>query len=158
MEGLLGLLFFVGVPGYFIFRFISKRSRAKEIEAMPERPFKIDVTLEPIDDKGLIKVVRGRALTHILSVRADISPKDWDRIKRAGLYDAVLFEYPDPTSTYSSEMREYNVRDLERPSGAPFYNITQAEAAKEKLIAGIHNLKDAIELHRDGKRTESFEL
>jgi hypothetical protein len=103
-------------------------------------------------------MARGRGLTHNLEVRVNIGPKDWQRIKDAGLYDAVLFEYPDPTSTYSGEMRPYKVSDLTYHGAASFYNIQQATAAKEQLLKALYALKDDIETQKAGPIRETFEI
>lgn len=159
MEALIFWLLVAAGITFFIRR--SKKAKKAEqaaLDAAPEQPFKVNVAITPIKDNALLKIVRGRPLTHMLEMDIQISPKDWQRIKDAGLYDAVLFEYPDETSTTSGELSTCHVRGLRQKIGVCFYNIGDAERAKEALLQSLHNLKDAITLQKEGKRTESFEI
>jgi hypothetical protein len=104
----------------------------------------------------ILNTIRGRALTHSLVVDVKISKKDWAAIKKAGLYDAVLFQYPDSTSTYSGEMMDYKVSSLSFTGSVSFYNISQLEEAKETLITNLHNLKASIA--NEGKQEHRFEI
>jgi hypothetical protein len=151
----LGFLLYL-IPIYLIYRYF--RNKNALAAAPDDQPFKVNVAIVPIEDSKLLKIIRGRALTHNLSVKVDIGLKDWERIKKAGLYDAVLFEYPDPTSTYSGEMREYNVRDLKIHGAAPFYNLNQAMEAKETLLKNIVNLRATVEAQKEGPQVTSFEI
>jgi hypothetical protein len=156
MEALIAYLI---LPAIIIYYFVRKRTKKQEFDSSPEHPFKVNIAVLAQETKGALNIVRGRALTHHLEIDVKISPKDWDRIKKAGIYDATLFEYPDPTSTYSGEMREYYVRDLRLDKTAvSFYNIGQAEEAKETLLQNLYKLKDAVELQKEGRRSESFEI
>jgi hypothetical protein len=153
------MLVLVGVPaviGYFVF------DRWKNYKFVPEPeydvPFKVDVTVRPIQDSALLKMVRGRALTHRLEIKVRIGPKDWQRIKDAGLYDAILFDYPDATSTYSGERGQYCVCHLRTDGAAAFYNIGDAYAAKEKLIHSLHELRQAIDVQKEGVQNEVLEI
>jgi hypothetical protein len=157
-NGLLTIGFWAGAA-YAVYYFVVVRKQKKqEFEKSPEHPFQVNVAVVPFKTTGVLNVVRGRPLTHFLEVDVKISPKDWQRIKDAGLYDAVLFEYPDPTSTYSGEMREYNVRDLQIKGAASFYNLGQAQEARETLLKNIVNLKAAVEVQKEGRQQTSFEL
>src|SRR5205823_537106 len=128
------------------------------LDAMPERAFKVNVAVVPIQADGLLNFVRGRALTHNLEVDVVISPKDWQRIKDAGLMDAPLFEYPDSTSTYSGIMNQYPVKFLQSKGAASFYDINSADEAKEELIQSILQLRARLELIKEGPQVTSFEI
>jgi hypothetical protein len=160
MEGIFALFFFgtifIGLP-YLFFWYIKREDR-KILEEMPEQTFKVNVAVVPIEASGMLNFARGRALTHNLEVQVHIGLKDWDRIKRAGLYDAVLFEYPDPTSASSGEMREYYVRDLKIHGAASFYDLNSATNARETLLNNIVNLRASIEIQKEGKQVTEFEL
>jgi hypothetical protein len=155
------IVIFVGpVVLFFVFRHFRRLRREAEIAASPEHPFKVNVAVEPFKTTGFQNVLRGRALTHFLSMDVKISMKDWQRIKDAGLYDAVLFDYPNNRSTYDGTRDTFPVRILEGEGrrSVGFYNIGDAEEAKEKLLKALYDLKDAIALQKEGKRSESFEI
>jgi hypothetical protein len=162
--GIDALMFYIIIPltiiGIVFYRRTKKRNDAEALALTPEHPFKVSVTVEPLEKSSFgLDYVRGRKLTHQLTIDVTISQKDWKRIKDAGVYDASLFKYSDTTSTHSGEMRDYVVHQLDGPkSYAGFYNITDAEIAKETLLKNLYNLKDTIALHKEGKRSESFEI
>jgi hypothetical protein len=156
-------LIFCGVVAGIIVLISYARRRIREhnqreLNAMPEQPFKVNVTVKPIEASKILNVVRGRALTHGLDVDVTIGPKDWDRIKKAGLYDAVLFDFPDCTSTFSGERDLYRVSHLRSPGGAAFYNINDAYEARDKLINALHDIKATIEVQKEGKQVTEFEI
>jgi hypothetical protein len=159
MDGLLGFLFFVVLPGWWIYaRFFKDRTKVKtHYQQAEDGPMQVKITVEPITrNTPILNFVRGRPLSHALVVDVKISKKDWAAIKKAGLYDALLFQYPDTTSTYSGEMMDYRVSSLTFKGSAGFYNIGQAEEAKQTLIQNLHNLKAAIV--NEGRQEYSFEI
>jgi hypothetical protein len=158
MDGVMGFLVFFCIPAYFIYRYIQKKQHSAAVEAAPEQPFKVNIAVVPMQDGALTKLARGRRMTHMLEMDIKIGIKDWQRIKDAGLYDAVLFSYPDPTSTYSSDMHTCHVRELRQKIGVPFYNIGDAEKAKEEFIKNIMNLRASVEAIKEGPQRTSFEL
>jgi len=123
-------------------------------------PMQVNITTETIDkNRPLLNFIRGRPLTHALIIEVRISQNDWKAIKKAGLYDAVLFEYPSPASTYDEEKMTYPVSSLRLPkTSVSFYNIGQLNEAKETLIQNLHNLKAQIEVHKQGPQKQSFEI
>jgi hypothetical protein len=90
MESIMGFLVFFCIPAYFIYRFIQKRQHSAAVEAAPEQPFKVNIAVVPMQDGALTKLARGRRMTQMLEMDVKIGIKDWQRIKDAGLYDAVL--------------------------------------------------------------------
>ena len=156
----LGMLFGFALIGSLIFLFIRYRKKSEEttLAASPEHPFKVNVVVEPMQGNAAINVIRGRKLTHILKMDVKISLKDWKRIKDAGLYDAVLFDYANTTSTYSGDRQTCHVRELQNPTGVSFYNIGEAEHAKEQLIEKLYDLRSAIDAHRAPPQAERLEI
>lgn len=159
-EGFMLLTVFVGGPiAFFVIRGRLRDADRREIDRQPEQTFKVNVAVVPIpDDSPFIKMIRGRRITHNLEVDVVISPRDWQHIKDAGLLDAPLFEYPDTTSTYSGVVNQYPVKFLTTKGAASFYNLNEAEAAKEKLIESLYNLRDAIEVQKEGRQSERLEI
>jgi hypothetical protein len=144
---------------YGIYYFVVIRPRKKaDFDASPEHPFKVDITIRAFQDSFINKMQRGRAATHNLEINVDISPKDWQRIKDAGLYDATLFEYPNQNSVETREMERFKVIDLRTHGAVSFYNINDALEAKEKLIKALHDLKDTIDVHKEGPQREVMEI
>jgi hypothetical protein len=159
MELLIFIGLVVGIPLYFFYRKGKKINDAKALALTPEHSFRVKVTVDAIaNNPALLTAVRGRPVTHSLKVDVTISPKDWDRIKKTGFYDAVLFKYPDTTSTTSREVNSYRVNYLETVGSVDFFNIGQAEDAKEELLQSLVNLKSAIERIKEGKQVTEFEL
>jgi hypothetical protein len=158
MDSIMGFLVFFCIPAYFIYRFFQKRQHSAAVEAAPEQPFKVNIAVLPMQDAALTKLARGRRMTHMLEMDIQIGIKDWQRIKDAGLYDAVLFSYPDPTSTYSGDMHTCHVRELRQKIAVPFYNLGDAEKAKEEFLKNIVNLRAAVETMKEGPQRTSFEL
>ena len=156
MEGLISIAFLC-LCIYLVYKFTKKSGDRRDAERAPEEPFKVDVTVVPIQD-SLLRIVRGRALTHKLEVKVRIGLKDWQRIKDAGLYDAILFDYPDATSTFSDKRGQYCVCHLREDGAAVFYNIGDAYAAKEKLIHSLQELRQAIEVQKEGPQREVMEI
>jgi hypothetical protein len=154
-------MFGTPVAIYILYRYLKhliNQHDQKELDAMPEQPFKVDVTVKSIEDSALFKMKSGRARTHSLDINVKIGPKDWQRIKQAGLYDAILFEYVDYFSTEAGEMERYKVSSLRQPNAVGFYNINAAHAAKEQLLKALHDLKDTIEVQKEGPQREVFEI
>jgi hypothetical protein len=146
--------------GYGIYWFFAVRPRnKKEFEASPEHAFKVSVAIKPIPVDSA-RLLRGRKVTHSLSMDIKISPKDWKRIDEAGLMDASLFDYPNQVSFENKEREHFLVSSLRhnKPMGVQFYDIGDAEEAKEKLLKNLYMLKDAVEAQKEGVRSESFEI
>ena len=88
-----------------------------------------------------------------------ISLKDWKRIDDAGFIDAPLFEYPNQTSTHIGELEQFPVKFLkDGPKAVLFYNIGQAEEAKEELLKSLVTIRAAIEAQKEGRRETSIEI
>jgi hypothetical protein len=155
----LGFLLWIPILYGLYHFFVVRPRREREFEASTEHPFKVKVAVVPSDYKNAtLDFVRGRRLTHFLEVDVNISPKDWKRIKDAGVYDAVLFSFPNERSTYDNTMDTVHVRQLQKPFSIGFYNLIDAEDAKETLLKKLYDLKDTITVQQEGRREESFEI
>jgi hypothetical protein len=160
MELLIFIGLVVGIPLYFKYRKQKKVTDAAALALTPEHPFKVKMTVEPIEKSAFgLDTIRGRALSHVLEIEVTISQKDWKRIKDAGYYDATLFKYPDTVSARSAALMDFPINQLRLgKTHTEFYDLGAAEEAKETALKTLYTLKDIIALHKEGKRSESFEI
>lgn len=159
MEQIFGAIVFFGFWGglaYYVYKYFQDKKALAEAK---EQPFKVNVAIVPSEYKNPgADFIRGRRLTHFLHIDVHIGLKDWKRIKDAGVYDAVLFSFPNNRSTFDGTKDTCHVRELKQPFSIGFYNLIDAEEVKETLLAKLYDLKDTIAVQEEGRREESFEI
>jgi hypothetical protein len=157
-EGITFIVIAIVIIGaIFLFKMVRRSQKEAEFADLPEHgPMKVNLEIKDIPPGDFLS----KRFTSNLIVDVTISQADWKSIAQLGLMKHTLFTYPgmsgDPNDP--DNIRTYVVEDLRRRGSAMFRNTIELQAAREKLIEGLRNLRDHIEEHRHGDRKESFEL
>ena len=139
---------------YWFFK--SKQKTKEKFEALPkEGPMKVNITTRGTDPSIFAKHIRCA-----MDIDVTISQKDWASIMRSGMNKHTLFDYPglsgDPNDP--ENIRQFTVDDLKNKTHIGFTTEAQMEQAKEQLIQGLANLRQAIDYRSQGPQTESLEI
>ena len=142
----------IGVPIIWMIRqYLSTQHR---VQSMPVTgPMQINITTSEIPPGSF----NYRRLKVQMAIDVKISRQDWDAIKRMGLMNRKLFEYPAPSGDYN-DTRIFQVSSLRQVCGIGFHDTIQMEEAKTELIQGLHSLKALIENRSAGPVTETIEI
>ena len=139
METLIAFAIVIGV-GWWIY---AKAKKKKAFDALrQEDSMKVDITTQSI--------TRGK-FTHEMVIDVQFPQKEWAALKQTGTIKEKLFDYPalsgDPYDP--SNVREFLVERLERPSRISFTSLQQLEEKKVQLISGVHSLRQNAQQQMD---------
>lgn len=145
---ILGVIAAVLVYALFVHPVVRDMQRLK---AAPDHgPMKVDISFEEVSPRTQKHRLFGGGNWWRMHMNIQLSKEDWQFLERSGYLEYELFsspnvEFPEIEDSFPG----HGLKTM--PAYRDFPNISEAEAAKEKLIKGLHVFRSRIDDMRSSK-------